>query len=392
MASELMPLVLRTALCTSLAILMLLALRAPLRRWLGAQLAYQAWLIVPLVAVAANLPKRSATVFITAPALAPVRELAALAAPVPANQVDALLAIWACGAVALALWFFLAHRSFLRKAGRLTRSGDVHISGADVGPASVGLFRPRIVLPHDFAQRYSPAEQALVLAHERTHIARRDALANLAAALFQCVFWFNPLVHIGARSFRQDQELACDASVMQQHPGQRRTYAEALFKCHTGAFAGINCHWQAHHPTKERLMNLQHTPPATARRLAGRCMLALLALGAFGATLGVRAEQAASAPSYSVAMTLDAGGERSAPRIVTTAGEKFAVASGDWRIEMTARPGPQPGQVWLAGTLVKNSDIISTPTLLARFNEKSTIKVGEGDAPFALSMTVSPQP
>jgi hypothetical protein len=266
------------------------------------------------------------------------------------------------------------------------------------------------VVPHDFTQRYSPSEQALVVAHERIHIARGDAWANLLGAVFQCAFWFNPLVHVGVRSFRQDQELACDAAVMRQHPRQRRVYAEALLKSHGAAFAfgaGINCHWQTH-PTKERLMNLQQTPPGTVRRLAGRCVIALLAVGAFGATLGVRAEQAAANPVYAVnfdaganggaartyyavAFDVDANGERSAPRVLAKADERFGVASGDWRIDMTVRPGPAPGQVWIAGTLSKAGEVVSTPKLLARFNEQATIKVGDGDKTFTVSMVISPQ-
>ena len=111
-------------------------------------------------------------------------------------------------------------------------------------------------MPHDFRQRYTPAEQVLVLAHEHAHIARRDALANLLQAAFQCVFWFNPLVHVAAPRFRQDQELSCDAIVMAQHPQQRRSYAEALLKSHI-------THPRQHavsfatNPIKERLMQLQ---------------------------------------------------------------------------------------------------------------------------------------
>jgi chromosome segregation protein len=48
-------------------------------------------------------------------------------------------------------------------------------------------------------------------------------------------------------------------------------------------------------PRRERIMQLQHTPPGTIRRLAGRCLLAMLALGAAGATLGARAAQAVAA-------------------------------------------------------------------------------------------------
>jgi beta-lactamase regulating signal transducer with metallopeptidase domain len=395
MTSEVTVALLRAALFTSLAMLLLLALRKPLRRRFGAGLAYQAWLILPLVTVAALLPGPSAPVFQAAPALHSVRAFAAQAAPAAPAQADALLLAWACGMLALAAWFVFAHRAFLRQAGGLTRSGGVFLSASGAGPASVGLFRPIIIVPHDFRERYSKLEQALVIAHEQTHIARRDALANLSAAVFQCVFWFNPLVHIGARCFRQDQEIACDAVVMQRHPRQRRAYAEALLKFHTAGpalRAGIHCHWQNHHPTRERLMSLQLSPSGTIRRLAGRGILALLAAGAFAGTLSARAEQSAAKPAYAVAMTMDAGGEQSAPRVLTRADEKFAVASGGWRVEMTVRPAQKPDEVWLSGKVLKGGDVISAPTLLARLNEKATIKVGDAGRAFALSMVVSPQP
>jgi beta-lactamase regulating signal transducer with metallopeptidase domain len=413
MASELALLILRTALFTSLAILVLLAVRTSVRRWLGAALAYQAWLIVPVVAAASLLPDRSAPQLLSVQTLRPVQALAVrVTATESPQQVDFLLFTWACGATAAALWFIYGHLSFLRQAGRLTRSGGVYVSRGGAGPASVGLFRPRIVVPHDFAQRYAPAEQALVIAHERVHIARHDALVNLMAAVFQCAFWFNPLVHLGARCLRQDQELACDAAVMQAYPRQRRTYAEALLKSRTGAVAaaGIHCHWQTQHPTKERIMSLQHNPPGTLRRLAGRCALAVLTAGAFGATLGVRAEPSASSPQHSVAMAaapgsdqtettkiydvvmlLDVGGKLSSPRVLARAGEKFSVASDEWRLDMTVRQADTPDTVWMAGKLFKGEEVVSAPTLLARIGERATIRVGDSDRAFALSMTVSPQ-
>lgn len=412
MASELMPLVLRAALFTCLAIMVLLALRKPMRRRLGAALAYQAWLIAPLVAVAALLPGRPGAQLLSVQVLRPVQALALQTAPAATpRQLDVLFLAWACGMAAAAIWFVLGHRAFLRKAGKLTRSGELHVSAAGAGPASVGLFRPRIVVPHDFALCYSPAEQALVIAHEQVHIDRRDAIANLLVAVFQCVFWFNPLVHIGARCLRQDQELACDAAVMRQHPRQRRTYAEALLKSHTGAFAaaGLHCHWQSQHPTKERIMNLQHTQPGTFRRLAGRCTLALLALGAFGATLGARAEQAAAVPRYVVALAMAEGkpqttafelragafesdAKQSIPRVITPAGEKFSVSSGEWRLDMIVRPAETLDKVWLTGKLFKGTSLVTAPTLLTRVGEAATVKVGEGDQAFSMAMTVTQQP
>jgi beta-lactamase regulating signal transducer with metallopeptidase domain len=386
---------LRTTLFASLAIILVMVVRKPLRRWSGAVPAYRVWLTVPCVAIAAMVPTATVAPIQAAPVLRSIHTLAVRAAPVAPAGVDVWLVVWAAGMAAAAAWFGLAHHAFLRRAGRLTPADGVYVSAAGAGPASVGLFRPRIVVPHDFRSRYSPLEQALIVFHEQTHIARRDAVVNLLACAFQCVFWFNPLVHLGVRFFRLDQEIACDAIVLRHHPRRRRAYAEALLKFHVDApfpGAGVNCQWHIQHPTKERLMSLQPTPSGTVRRLAGRCIAALLVAGAIAGTLGARAEPAASAPSYGVAMTLEAGGERAAPRVLARAGEQFAVASGVWRVEMTVREVQMPGTVWVTSRILKGTDVVSAPTLLARVNEQATIKAGDADAAVTLSMVVTPQP
>ena len=139
-------------------------------------------------------------------------------------------------------------------------------------------------------------------------------------------------------------------------------------------------------------MSLQLSSPGTARRLAGRCFVAVLAAGAMAATLGARAEQAAAASTYSVAMTLDAGAEHAAPRVVAKAGEAFAIASDNWRIELTVRPAQSFNDVWIVGKLIKNEKVVGTPTLLTRLGEKATVKAGDGEQALGLSMVVSKQP
>jgi bla regulator protein BlaR1 len=264
MANELTLLVTRAALFTSFAIVLVLLVRRPLRRWLGAATAYQSWLIVPYATTAALLPGAAGPVVRLVPILQPVRVLAENATPVTPAPAEALFVLWGCGMLVMAARFMAAHYTFMHQAGRLTASQGLYVSAGDVGPASVGLFFPRIVVPNDFTRRCSALEQVLIVAHEQTHIDRRDAVANLLCAMFQCIFWFNPICQFGARRFRQDQEIACDALVMARHPRRRRAYAHALLKFHTGAsavYAGINCHWQTHHPTKERLMSLQLSSP-----------------------------------------------------------------------------------------------------------------------------------
>jgi len=412
MASELLSLLLRVTLLASAAIVLPLLARRPLRRYFGAALAYAGWLAVPAVAIAAVLPRYRAPQVFSLPVLHPVRALAETAAPAPSSTGSGVLLLaWAAGVLACMAWFVCAHLAFLRRMGQLTRRGAVYVSAADIGPASVGLLRSRIVVPYDFSQRYSASEQALIVAHEQVHIARRDALANLAAACCQCLFWFNPLVHFGVRAMRQDQELACDAAVMARHPQGRRAYAEALLKSHTAAGAiraGIHCHWQSPHPTKERIMSLQQTVPGTIRRLAGRCIVALLALGAFGAAVGVRADQAVPAAAYAVAMTIatasggapvnveagafetDPNDGKSTPRVVTRAGESFSVASSGWRVEMIVRPAKTEQEVWIAARLFNGGKLVATPSLLSRIGERSAIKVGDAGKTLELALVVTP--
>jgi len=76
--------------------------------------------------------------------------------------------------------------------------------------------------------------------------------------------------------------------------------------------------------------------------------------------------------------------------VLAKVGEQFAASSGEWRLEMTVRQSMTPGDVWLAGKVLKGNTIVSAPTLLAHLNEKATIKVGDSSNPFTLSMIVSP--
>jgi bla regulator protein BlaR1 len=93
-----------------------------------------------------------------------------------------------------------------------------------------------------------------------------------------------------------------------------------------------------------------------------------------------------------VSMALEAGGEKSTPRVLAKAGEQFAVASGNWRVEMTVRPGETPADVWVSSKVFKDSTLVSSPALMAHVNEKAVIKVGDNSDAFSLATTVSVQP
>ena len=203
------------------AVVVVLVLRRPFRKTLGPRAAYSLWAAVPAGMAAVCLPRAG-------PAID------ALAAPQSASLTTAMLTVWLVGAIASAGLMLAAQARFAAQA----RQGLA-------GPAVTGVIIGRLVMPADSAARWSAEEEAAIRAHERAHVDRGDLRVNAAAAVLQCLFWCNPLTHIGVSRFRFDQELACDATVMAMRPGRRRVYAEALLKAAPPRLLALGCGWGA---------------------------------------------------------------------------------------------------------------------------------------------------
>ncbi|RPE74806.1 M56 family metallopeptidase [Vulcaniibacterium tengchongense] len=173
-------------------------------------------------------------------------------------------------------WFGAQQYRFRRGLGRLRARADGSWQSASCAglPATLGLWRPRIVVPAGF-DRYDAAQRAVMLAHERGHIARGDPCANAVAAALRCLFWFDPLLHFAARHFRHDQELACDQRVVARHPQHRRAYGEAMLQIQLAAQPlPLGCHWGYSHPLKQRIEMLKRPTPTVARRFGGGLLVA----------------------------------------------------------------------------------------------------------------------
>jgi beta-lactamase regulating signal transducer with metallopeptidase domain/ankyrin repeat protein len=302
MAGDLLALLIRANLAIGAAVILALLLRRPVRRLFGARAAYVLWLIAPLATVAVLLPARTMTVRAPAPSAPAVSTAApgtdirpaataapprpAMPAPAPRLDLDGpLVALW--GLVALLALVVQAERQrrFVKSLGRL-RDGDdglFHAERGGVGPAVIGALAPKVVLPADFAVRFTREEQALILAHERSHLSTGDAQINALTTALQCLFWFNPLVHLGAHRLRVDQEIACDAAVLARFPVAGRQYGEAMLKTQLAPHAPpLGCHWpaSANKQLKERFVMLKQHRQGRARRLIGAAAVAALSLGA----------------------------------------------------------------------------------------------------------------
>lgn len=301
MASDMLSLLAWANATLCAGILIVLALRVPVRRLAGAQVAYALW-VLPLFAFLAWLaPARQITLELPTTSGATAVESAVTAS---ASDMPALFIViaWFMGVAGAMLIFALRQRVFVRSAGSLepvaALGQSVFSAEPTHGPAVVGALRPVIFLPRDFDTRFSAEERALVLAHERTHLARFDPLVNAAAMGLRAVNWFNPLVHVASHALRIDQELACDASVLARHANSQRTYAEAMLKSHSAAFhVPVGCAWHtpAFHSLKERILMLKSSPSRLGRGL-GLSLIAVAAFSVCGAVWLVRPVEVLAAP------------------------------------------------------------------------------------------------
>ena len=120
-----------------------------------------------------------------------------------------------------------------------------------------------MLLPRDFAQRFSPQQQQLILRHELAHWQRGDLHCNYLALTLLALCWFNPLIWLAYRRYRQDQELACDALVLKDASAQDRiAYSYALVSNLQQAANGwqpLTYHYGDKQMIKQRLMQLQQS-------------------------------------------------------------------------------------------------------------------------------------
>jgi beta-lactamase regulating signal transducer with metallopeptidase domain len=155
------------------------------------------------------------------PAAAPFSAAPLVVAPVPGHSawLGFLVAIWLLGLVSLAAFWLVRWCRLLKivhSAMPLALDVPVSVKTTHVllEPGLVGIWRPVILLPAGLASQLSRTEIDAILAHELSHLHRRDNLLAMAHMLVEAIFWFHPLVwFIGAR-LMEEREHACDERVL----------------------------------------------------------------------------------------------------------------------------------------------------------------------------------
>jgi uncharacterized protein (TIGR03435 family) len=96
-------------------------------------------------------------------------------------------------------------------------------------PGVFGILRPVLLMPEGISDRLSSAQLDAVLAHELSHVRRRDNLTMAMHMFVEALFWFHPAVWWIKLRLLDEQERACDEEVLQLG-SEPTVYAESLLK------------------------------------------------------------------------------------------------------------------------------------------------------------------
>lgn len=166
---------------------------------------------------------------------------------------------------------------------------------APVTPMLAGLRHPVLLLPRHL-RSFDIEQQRLIVAHELTHLRRRDHWCQHAGALLQATLWFVPAAHALRRDLHWALELGCDSAVLANRPASvRRSYAAALLaqlnvlQRQLAGPAPAALQFGAAGPTvAERVRLIRTAAPAAPASVLGVIVLALPALCAASVLLQPR--------------------------------------------------------------------------------------------------------
>src|SRR5579871_542236 len=198
-------------------------------------------LLIPVLS--ASIPALRVPVWRARPAVAfraaPVaHDMDAVAAPtpspaVPKSRPNLLLVTYLLGVGTLFLRLVtglrLSHRLIARSHPTQIEATATVRESSDISvPATFGVLGPVIMLPTDWRD-WESSQLNAILAHEQSHINRRDPLWQFVSSIHRALLWFSPMSWYLHRQIVQQAEDASDDAAVAAS-GDRALYAEAVLQ------------------------------------------------------------------------------------------------------------------------------------------------------------------
>ena len=243
-----------TLISSTLLIITILLLRKLIGRYIGSRWVYGMWLIPLLLLVLPELQ-----IFLPE-LLTPITYLSDVSTLVAQNSLETIqvndfsvlnnksnlvetnfiyqsifIVLWFVGVAIYWLMLWYKHKKFIKNITsikcneniqiydtirqlcsmlRLKSTPQLSFSVSTQTPFVYGVFKPQLVLPTNILNSLTSSQIEMLLTHELIHIKRGDLLFNILGQLFVGLFWFSPIVHVGFKAFKIDQEKSCDELVI----------------------------------------------------------------------------------------------------------------------------------------------------------------------------------
>ena len=203
----------------------------------------------------------------------------------------------------------------------------VRVTDMNVTPFTVGLLKPKIVIPRAMLENYSRDESMAVLQHEKTHIRLGHLWFGFVWDILRCLLWVNPFLGILQKQFRADMEDICDRVCIQSSGRPAYEYGLVLLKTlkllRTGSgdmpsavtYAGE----KEFADIKRRMGEIADFRPYRKRMCAGMAVVAVLAVAAM-----LLAVQTHSYARCNESRDIMVGNDDGNPRIVSSDTGKLA--------------------------------------------------------------------
>jgi beta-lactamase regulating signal transducer with metallopeptidase domain/protein involved in polysaccharide export with SLBB domain len=106
----------------------------------------------------------------------------------------------------------------------------LRVTEGHLSPLVWPIGRPTILMPRRLLAELSPEEVGTLLAHEFSHVCRRDHWLRWLELVVTAAYWWHPVVWWAKAAIGRAEEKVCDAWVVSGFPDASARYASALFK------------------------------------------------------------------------------------------------------------------------------------------------------------------
>lgn len=169
------------------------------------------------------------TAYSIAVAAAPVTHSAKAGMGTTAVIGEILFYVWLAGFIVMAVACALSFIKIRLKVNQSVKLKDnIYICDEIDTPFILGIFRPEIFIPSGIDE----AKLHSIIAHEKSHIRRKDNWWKPLGFLLLSVYWFNPVMWVAYILLCRDIEFACDEKVIKNmSTDEVADYSQTLLDC-----------------------------------------------------------------------------------------------------------------------------------------------------------------